>query len=65
MRTPTGKYANTSYLFKTFANKAVDVAGGLTGTYLHQWDINSTAAQTFLIVPADEVNGIGGLGAKI
>jgi hypothetical protein len=33
----------------------LDVAGGLaTGTYIHQWDINYSGAQVFLIIPADE-----------
>ena len=55
VRTSAGKFANTSYVIKTAANKVLDIAGGIaTGTHIHQWDLNNTGAQVFLIVPADE-----------
>lgn len=44
-------------MIKTLSGNFYDVSGGVaTGTFIHQWEPNYFASQTFLIVPADQAN---------
>ena len=57
VRTSSGQHANISYMIKTLSGNFYDVSGGIiTGTFIHQWEANYYASQTFLIVPADQAN---------